>query len=271
MKKIFIAMLTTSLVACGGGGSDSSSEKAITLPEPEKPITLPEPEKPITLPEPEKPITLPVITEVMPVGLWEGEVVNDGITFQAVAFIAPDGEARILTDDGEHDRMTLVLDGDQFSADLVGFDSNGFLIGSGTISGEYSDTQISSSFDADASGQQLSTLSLTISDQSSESASLSTVTGNYVSESQNISIAIDIDGLISGSDINGCQYAGNISVPEPAVNIYELTFDVSSCDIFNGTYMGLATNVTFFDDSTQKTLIFLVDNGLYAVTFSLIK
>lgn len=251
MKKIIIAMLTTSLVACGGGGSESSSEKIITLPEPEKPITL------------------PVITEVMPAGLWVGEVVNDGNTFQAVAFIAPDGEARILTDDGEHDRMTLVLDGDQFSADLVGFDSNGLLIGSGTISGEYSDTQITSSFDAD--GQQVSTLSLTISDQSSESASLSTVTGNYVSESQNISIAIDIDGFISGSDINGCQYVGNISVPEPAVNIYELTFDVSSCDIFNGTYMGLATNVTLFDDSTQKTLIFLVDNGLYAVTFSLIK
>lgn len=247
MKKTLIATLVMSLAACGGSGGSGGSDSSVT----------------------EKDALQPTVKEVMPIGLWEGVALNNGVSYHTVVLIAPDGEARVFSDDGEQDKMTLVLDGNKFSSDLVGFDYNGALEGTGVVTGEYSSSTITGS--VSVGGQQASTFSLAISDQSSDGASLSTVTGNYVTEDQETSVAIDSDGLISGSDTDGCQYEGVISVPDSSVNIYSLTLDVSSCGNGDGAYTGLATYAEIFDDSTQKVLMFQVDNGVYSVTDIFIK
>jgi len=110
-----------------------------------------------------------------------------------------------------------------------------------------------------------------VSDQSNEGASLDTVKGNYSTIDAETSIAIDIDGLLSGSDTNGCQYNGNVTVPDSSVNVYKLILEVSSCGIFNSTYTGLAAYTQLFDDSPQKGFLFQVDNGVYSVTDFIIK
>lgn len=54
-------------------------------------------------------------------------------------------------------------------------------------------------------------------------------------------IAIDSDGMISGSNAAGCVYNGKVSIIDSFYNIYRLTLDASLCGELDGTYAGLAT------------------------------
>jgi len=244
MNKFAIAILASTLTACGGGGSESASTLVIQ----ETPSTP---------------------SEVMPIGLWEGEVISDGVTYQALGLISPNGEGRFIVDDGEQDKVMLTLNGDKFTGSILGYDYDGLFIASGTIAGSYSTTLINGS--TTVGGNVIGTFSFEVSDQSNEGASLDTVKGNYSTIDAETSIAIDIDGLLSGSDTNGCQYNGNVTVPDSSVNVYKLILEVSSCGIFNSTYTGLAAYTQLFDDSPQKGFLFQVDNGVYSVTDFIIK
>ncbi len=244
MNKIAIAILASTLTACGGSGSESASTPSIS----ETPSTS---------------------TEVMPIGLWEGEVVSDGITYQVLGLVAPDGEGRFIVDDGEQDKVMLTLNGDKFTGSILGYDYDGLLIASGTIEGSYSSTSISGS--TTVGGNVIGSFSFGISDQSNDGASLDTVKGNYSTIDAETSIAIDVDGILSGSDTDGCQYSGNVTVPDSSVNVYKLVLEVSSCGIFDSTYTGLAAYTQLFDDSPQKGFVFQVDNGVYSVTDFIIK
>jgi hypothetical protein len=247
MNKIAVAILASTLTACGGGGGDSSESTNTPIIE-ETPSTP---------------------AEVMPIGLWEGSVVSDGITFHTFGLVAPDGEARYISDDGEQDKALLTLSGSDFSGDIVGYDLTGLLIASGTIAGSYSSSLISGTTTVD--GIEVSTFSLELSDQSSEGASFDIIKGNYSSFNAETSMAIDVDGLLSGSDTNGCQYSGNITIPDSSVNVYKLALTVSSCGDLNSTYTGLATYAELFGDEPQKGLLFLVDNDVNAVTNFIVK
>lgn len=244
MNKIAIAIIASTLTACGGGGSESANT-SIT---PETPSTP---------------------TQVMPIGLWEGEVVSEGISYQTWGFVAPDGEARFITNDGEQDKAMITLNGNDFTGDILGYGFDGLLIASGTIAGTYSSTSISGS--TTVGGSEISTFSFDVSEHSDDGASLDTVKGNYSTIDAETSMAIDADGLLSGSDTDGCQYSGNVTVPDSSVNIYKLVLEVSSCGAFNSTYSGLATYAQLFDESPQKGFIFQVDNGVYSVTNFIVK
>lgn len=89
-----------------------------------------------------------------------------------------------------------------------------------TIAGSYSSTLINGS--TTDGGKVIGTFSFGVSDQSNEGASLDTVKGNYSTIDAETSIAIDIDGILSGSDTDGCQYSGNVTVPNSSVNVYKL-------------------------------------------------
>jgi len=240
MKKSIIAILTTSLFACGGGGESA-----------------------------ETPDNVPKATEVMPIGLWQGSAVTDGVTFQIAGLIAPDGEIRFIADDGEQNKGMITLDGDKYTISLKSYNDDGIFIGDGSVSGDYSSTAITG--ETSHAGEVTSTFSLTVSPESSDGASLSTITGNYATLDGLASIAIDVDGLISGSDDDGCVYGGSLTVPDSTVNVYDISLEVSNCGQFNDTYNGLATYATPFDDSNQKGLIFQVDNGAYSITDFIVK
>jgi len=242
VKKLSIIILVLSLAACGSGGSDSAEEKLSSQP-----------------------------AEVMPIGLWEGKIitVSDNTSFAVAALIAPNGEIRLISDDGEQDKGLLVLDGSTFSGDFQAYGGNGLYIESGTVSGDYTPTSITgSSF---VNNVKVTTFSLSISDQSANGASLSTIKGNYATQDAQTSMAIDVDGLVTGSDTDGCQYSGVLTIPDSSVNIYDMALTVSSCGQFNGKYNGLATYANPFTDSSVVGLVFQVDNGTLSVTNLLIK
>lgn len=247
MKKTIVTLLAVSLVACGGGGSDESAPETI-IP---------------------TPVPTPTPVDVMPIGLWEGNVNVDGVDVDIVGMIAPSGEARFISEDGEQNRFNLILDDKEFTGKGVSYDYDGTFLGNLTVSGDYTPTSITGT---SKSGEVItSTFALSINDESKDGASLSTVTGNYVDSEQSASIAIDSAGVLSGSDDNGCIYNGNVTVPESSVNVYSLSIDVSSCAEFSGSYTGLATYALLFNDSSQKGFIFQIDNDNYLVTDVLIK
>ena len=76
-------------------------------------------------------------------------------------------------------------------------------------------------------------------------------------------ITIDGNGLISGSDTDGCLYDGQATIPDAAFNTYSLSFDIANCGIFNGLYNGLAV----LDDNNVQddTLVLSADNGVVAM------
>lgn len=243
MKKTMVTLLTLSLAACGGGGGDDAP--TTTGGNDQQPVAK------------------------MPIGLWQGSVTADNEAFDVVGMIAPSGEARFISSDGEQDRFTIVLDGSSYTADGVGYDIDGYFLGDVEITGTYTETEISGTAEVDS--VEVSTFSLTLAEESAEGASLSTITGNYSDVNQSASIAIDADGVLSGSDTDGCVYTGNVTVPEASVNVYSLSINVSSCGEFGGDYTGLATYTQIFDDSNEKGFIFQVDNDNYLVTDVLFK
>lgn len=206
----------------------------------------------------------PAPSEVMPVGLWQGEInYTDGRSSPVVALVAPDGEARVIADD-EQNKVMLELTNDTFTGKVTAFDYYGSYFDSGTIEGTYSSTDITGK--ATFNGTITSHYALTIAPESSNEAALSMIAGNYVTIDGETSIGIDSDGVFSGSNIQGCQYLGNLSVPDASINIYKIRFETTSCAEFNGTYTGLGTYVELYVDDPAKGLIFQVDNGNYSIT-----
>jgi hypothetical protein len=65
-------------------------------------------------------------TEDMPIGVWEGEVVTDSETYQAVGLVAPDGEASFVLDFAEQNKVIITLSGSNFSGDVLAYGSDGF-------------------------------------------------------------------------------------------------------------------------------------------------
>jgi hypothetical protein len=104
-----------------GGESSSSTPEPVPVPTPDPvpdptpdPVPDPTPD-PVPDPTPDPvPDPTPSI-EVMPIGLWEGQITSaTGSIFQVTGLIAPDGETRFINDDGEQDKMVLILNEDKF-------------------------------------------------------------------------------------------------------------------------------------------------------------
>lgn len=119
-KILTSALLLSSLTACGGGGGDDKPET--TTP----PVT--------TTPD-------PVLT--MPTGVWLGNnvVVENNEEIQVVGLVAADGEFRFIREDEQQFTGTITLtDETNFTADGIGFDSDGLKMAEGQFKGEYSNT-----------------------------------------------------------------------------------------------------------------------------------
>jgi hypothetical protein len=245
VKKILLLSLSLSLTACGGGGSSE-----------EQPVFLPTP-------------TTPPVNEVMPVGVWSGDIVAaDNSVVEVVALIASDGETRLIDTDGEQSRFMLTLDGSAFSGDGVAYNEYGDFVANLAIEGEYTATSITGlAKDGDI---QTSTFSLSLNSETGNGASFAVIEGNYATYDGLTSIAIDVDGVLSGSDNDGCVYNGAVTVPDGAINLYKLEMDVSSCSIYSGAYTGLATYAPLFEGD-EYGFIFQMDNGTYMVTDMIFK
>jgi hypothetical protein len=147
--------------------------------------------------------------------------------------------------------------------DISAYGPDGILLVTGVVSGTYSATSITGTATID--GNEVSSFNLIMSENSTDGASLDIVMGNYTSVEKATSIAIDADGFISGSDTDGCQYHGSLSIPDVSVNTYKITYELTSCGDLNGNYSGLATYAYLFDE-VQQAFIFQTDNQEYSMT-----
>jgi hypothetical protein len=93
----------------------------------------------------------------------------------------------------------------------------------------------------DADSDPLRFFSLNYLAISDDGASLLTLESNwnFSNLSFNLDISIDQSGVLSGLDSDGCFYNGSVTVPDPHINVYQLTITKSSCDAKNGNYSGL--------------------------------
>ncbi len=78
----------------------------------------------------------------------------------------------------------------------------------------------------------------------------------------NVTLDIDADGQLFGTDTNGCVFSGALSIIDGRYNVYEVLVDISSCTPFDGAYTGLAYRGDFAAGSTQLMLLFA--NSRYA-------
>jgi hypothetical protein len=51
---------------------------------------------------------------------------------------------------------------------------------------------------------------------------------------------VDANGVIFGTDTNGCVFDGDVSLIDTSYNAYRITVDVTLCGAINGEYSGLA-------------------------------
>lgn len=256
MKKIAVSvLLSISLAGCGGGGSSSDSGSIPSTPPPAPQLTL---------------------SDVA--GIFDGTVAQqDGTTFDVAGIVAPSGEIRFLTLDGEQlsGEMSISGDGLVISPFLSFFSADGYngtsivseLLESGSAEATFENNVISGESNFGGFTSEF-TLTKNLSD-TNQTASLSILSGNYVTENFDTSISIDGGGVISGSDIYGCLYSGNVSVPAANLNIYELQVSIDNCEIPNNDFSGLGVYFAASSSDFLDTFVFQADNGQLAITTQL--
>jgi hypothetical protein len=83
-------------------------------------------------------------------------------------------------------------------------------------------------------------------------AALSTLASVYTTAeytSYLLTLSVNADGQISGSDTHGCALVGSAAVPDPTRNVYTAELDVSSCGGFDGHYSGI---LSLSDETTPN-------------------
>ena len=233
MKKLFTLALITLLSACGGGSDSQPETQAKATPK---------------------------------AGLYDGSLITtDNITNSIVAMLDSNGKLIIYSDNGEVNSLSVSFDGDTFSGSGHGHKS-----GQSTdmlLSGTYISQSLEHSFDGSSyvDGSKTADFSLSRSYRSERDSGLNLITGNYTAVANGeLSFSIDVDGLLTGSDVGGCQYSGTVFHPDPSLSLYSSTVTVSSCGNYNGVYEGLGTQVDV-SGLDYPVLLFLLSNTSYAL------
>jgi len=83
-----------------------------------------------------------------------------------------------------------------------------------------------------------------------------------------ITLTIDPDGTVFGSNTPGCVYNGSFQVIDSSFNVYRLSLETSLCGNLDGTYEGLASLLV---NQLGRSLMFGVtnqDHSLSGIVFS---
>lgn len=78
------------------------------------------------------------------------------------------------------------------------------------------------------------------SDITNKGASLEQIKGKYTTVNQNIDLEISALGTIKGHSQDGCDYTGDVEIPDPKINIYKIYFTMKNCTSA-GEYTALAS------------------------------
>lgn len=253
-------VFTALFILSGCGGSSSSAGPAPT---------------PTPTPTPPAGLTLNDVA-----GFYSGEVTSGENTIFVDALISSTGEIRVVTELDEQLTGNITLSNNGFSdVEFLSFfpensSDSGVILGrlntKGSLTGEFSSTELigSGSFDGINTSY-----SLTKEEFSSNGASFDDFSGNYASLSDDAQISFDSDGVINGLDTDGCLYGGQVSIPDSNTNIYSLSITVDNCDVFNGTFDGLATLVPAgsIEDIDVNAILLNADDGAFSLTVALLE
>lgn len=214
-RNIIISTLVALLAACGGGGDSSGSTSSTSS-------------------------TSGASVNALKNGVYAGTwAASDNTNGVLVALIA-NNKAYSLSD--ANVRTSIALSG-----------SAGNVTGQGSY--YYTDGNLVQSGSAAATGSLANnTLTLSVTNNSGlvndvvlsrqvisdETASFDKLKGNYQNLAQTSTVTISDIGAISGSDDDGCVYAGDASIPSASVNIYEINLTVTGC-VYSGDYTGIAS------------------------------
>lgn len=204
-------------------------------------------------------------------GIWRGTVTNTttGYTSNAYIGLLFDGEAYFYDpNSGEMDVGTYSITGNQFSGNFTAYqDGVAGPIATGTVSATVrTETSISGSF-SNSLGHSGS-ISLAYDNLYDRGVTLadSNDIWMYTNGFYTLTLSIGADGVITGSDTDGCNYAGNLSLADPGKNLYSTQLSVTNCGAENGTYTGfgvLGDTVT-----TNDTFTFAVQSASYIIYIS---
>jgi len=224
MKKIFLILAVSSLIAlagCGGGGNDN----AVVAP--------------------------PVANQALD-GIWNGTFTSAvlGGTIAAYMVITPANAMRYVTSQGVQGAGAVIISGGAFSGAITAFTPagaffpNGSSIGAltaigtgtakGTLTGTYSGAGDNGTF------------TFTYDPIYDRGASLATIAGTWagtfisVGTGAIVTANISAGGIITGSDTAGCIYNGSLSIIDPLKNVYTSTMIQTVCTPAI-TLTGLAT------------------------------
>ena len=232
MRKYFILFALILIQGCSSGGGDSTP--ATTLP----------------------------VTNSDATGVWEGTFTENGVgTFGLIGIVEGNNMRFISTDAGAIYVGTISVSGTNFTATTTSYAIGGTVFATADMSGTVSTKSTLSGTFTSSTGATGS-FSLAYDPVTDKGSSLAVTDGNWTVGSSTV-ISIDSTGLLTGTDTTGCVYLGNVSIIDPAVNIYDLSVGVSSCGVFDGTYAGyivITDNV-----STNDTLVFVANNSNYIV------
>lgn len=241
MKYFAVCAVALSLIGCGGGsGSDSST-----------PVLPTEPSPPAAI------------------GLWFGQTSTiGGGTAEIAGIVTSDGRARFTSlESVETVKAQLSLSDNDFSSSSASYFYDGQLAATGEVSGTANNGVMTGT--ASAAGETISFSADRLA-ESDDGADLEAVSGNYASNG--VSVGIDVDGVITGSDVFGCLLTGSISIIDADYNVYDMTLNVENCGEVSGTYDGLAAyGAVPFDNGDAVGLVFSIDNGTFELSDFFIK
>jgi hypothetical protein len=272
--RCWLAAITTALLAACSNGRGSLSE-APSAPVNEGPPTpspppAPPPEPPPS-PPPEPPPASPPDPPPTPTGsalagYWLGRAVerDSERSRDVVALIDHGGEAQLMVlaaeSDGDDD------DEDEDDADRGDFVLHGNLCCGASFDGDMAgkrfldDRNEVGKVDIALAGGSLIgeielqknryTVRLTSSAEYGQSLTLQGLAGVYTQSrplsGATMTLTIDVNGRLTGSNANGCTFNGGVSIPNPERNMVRLQVQMSGCgsSIFsekqwNGSYGGL--------------------------------
>ena len=200
-----------------------------------------------------------------PDGIWTGSFTDSGVTYDFAGLVYNNYLVAFSSSAGTLYEGTVFVNGSTLSGTVdvyIGGAYSNTTVLSGTVNGGVS---ISGSDDVGA------TFTLAYDSLYDRTSSLAKVAGIWsITEGAfTQTIVVASDGTFTGSDTDGCLHNGAITILDASHNIYRVANTVSSCGIFNGSYLGYATLDDFA--GTNDAIIVSQSNASWVSLGALIK
>jgi hypothetical protein len=200
-----------------------------------------------------------------PGGLYDGTLTSSASQQQdqAYAIVDETGYGRMIDfDSGDYYQLALTNNGQSLNGTYQEYPATtGESIQPGTFKGSLNDQGLSASLSVDNS--KVAALSMLFDFNYFNGSNLNLLSGNWsytaTDGSYGISFGINASGALTGSDTDGCTYAGNFTLFDVDFDAYHLAY-TETCDGTTADYTGLAAYY-YADTQFPAGILMLADDG----------